>query len=461
MAFFQPAIVKHTSGLDSPAFRDDTTYIVFNEENKGVYVKSYNNIIRFGGFDVYDNLISFSPTNPLSSNMGRILDNIKISYSDIVNNLDGTTLANPSEDEIINYYKNQNPNNPIPMDNLITKVLSAHMGKVLDDKIMEVDNHSIWYTDIVSNFNDERITSNNNPLSASLGYILFTTLHNYMNTADSRLRELEARDNIDESRVNAEINDLKAKDTYLEDIINSKELNINNTIESKESEIYDTINSKETDLYKKIKDTEVSIRTDLNKENFLLSEKVQILKDHIDVNISTFEQSLDNIKIRVGENEKKIRININDIASLLLTTTALDRRIKAIEDIIDDLSSNIPDVIKLKDVITDIEDLRNNYSPTNPDRDKKIISAGIAYDLDQRTRVMRVNMLKHNAPPHIYATMLNGPNEVVMDGNTHVTVWSYEGQAIKTNQLVRMVADEGTPIPPENRRSGKFVTMLA
>ena len=213
---------------------------------------------------------------------------------------------------------------------------------------------------------------------------------NYMESNNSRVEELEHRDNINKRELENEINRLRTS-------INTNTNNIN-----------------------------------INKNDIL--------------NIKT---SIGNIRVDLGNDRR-------DIETLLLTVVTLDGRLTELESYIDKINNGV----KYSDIITSLEELRA-YDINNPERDNKVISAGVAYELDQRTRVMRVSMLKHNAPARIFATMLNGPNEIVQEGNCHVTVYSWEGQAIKTNQIVHMLEDTSEQAKPENRRSGKFVTMLA
>lgn len=459
MPYFQPAIVSSTSKLNDTAFRNDTTYIVFNRENSGIYIKSYNEVLRFGGLDVLDNLISFSKNNPLSANMGRVLNDIKINYTNIVDSLDGETLANREN---------------VPPT--ITKVLSANMGKELDKKIMLVSENSIQYVDLIKDFEDPNITSVNHPLSSYLGYILFTTLNDYIESNNDRSTRIESNCNTLRRDIDTNRRDIN---TNTSDIRNIK--SDITSIQSTYSSLRRDIDSNRRDIDTNTSDIS-NIKLDIDKLNDTytgLKEGIRINRTNIDINASeirTIKTAIGNIRLDLGRDRE-------DIDNLLLTVSLLDNRLVEVENYIRNLLSrvstmnnriddieeyiaSIKDLIRelIKeneskyDIITTLDELRN-YDINNPERDKTLISAGIAYDIDQRTRVMRVNMLKHNAPARIYATMLNGPYEVVQDGNCHCTVWSWEGQAIKSNQMVHMLSDEN-PVKPENRRSGKFVTML-
>lgn len=166
--FFRPAIINDKTNLNHERFNDTSTgFIIFCNQDKGIYVRLQNNIARFGGMDIIDDLTSTSISNPLSANMGRILKqfiDLKVNTSDIVDTVKSDSNIYP---------------------------LSARQGKILNEKIISLEDNKVNVSDIIDSLESSLL---NKPLSANQGKVLnerLTWIENRYINFNNRISYLE------------------------------------------------------------------------------------------------------------------------------------------------------------------------------------------------------------------------------------------------------------------------------
>ena len=210
--FFRPAIINDKTNLNHERFNDTSTgYIIFCNQDKGIYVRLFNNITRYGGMDIIDDLTSSSITNPLSANMGRILKqyiDLKVNTSDIIDTVKSDSNIYP---------------------------LSARQGKILNDRLTWIEdrynNFNNRITDLEDKF-DIALTRNDvvdnvatmyhdKPLAARQGTLLSYRINNLQTELNDRINTLTNTDSSNYNDLNNKITNLDNKKINTSDIINN------------------------------------------------------------------------------------------------------------------------------------------------------------------------------------------------------------------------------------------------
>lgn len=202
--FFKPAIIDALNDLNHDSFSNDTGYIIFSNEDDAIYVKIDGSIKRYGGLNPINNLDSDSTNEPLSASMGKLLktyienidssvedlDNAKIKYEDIVDDLEHQNSNKPLSakqgyelNQKIIYIEGSKVNKSDIADVLDSidsyKVLSANQGSILNNRLSTLENDSVRSYDIV---NDLTHTDTDKPLSASQGTYLNSKVQELTNS---------------------------------------------------------------------------------------------------------------------------------------------------------------------------------------------------------------------------------------------------------------------------------------
>ena len=268
---FRPAIINDKTNLNHERFNDTSTgYIIFCNQDKGIYVRLFNNITRYGGMDIIDDLTSSSITNPLSANMGRILKqyiDLKVNTSDIIDTVKSDSNIYP---------------------------LSARQGKILNDKIVQLEANKINITDIINTLESSSVSK---PLSANQGKVLndrLTWIEDRYNNFNNRITDLEDKFDIALTRNDVVDNvatmyhdkPLAARQgTLLSYRINNLQTELNdriNTLTNTDSSNYNDLNNKITNLdNKKINTSDIiNNLTTINTNKPLSANMGKVLYDY-------------------------------------------------------------------------------------------------------------------------------------------------------------------------------------
>lgn len=256
--FFRPAIINDKTNLNHERFNDTSTgFIIFCNQDKGIYVRLQNNIARFGGMDIIDDLTSTSISNPLSANMGRILKqfiDLKVNTSDIVDTVKSDSNIYPlsaRQGKILNEKIISLEDNKVNVSDIIdslessllSKPLSANQGKVLNERLTWIENRYVNFNNRISyleNEFDKALTTDSvvdnvatmyhdKPLAARQGTLLSYRINDLQTDLNNKFNSLNNTDSTNYNDLNTKITNLDNKKVNTSDIIN----NLTNTSTNK------------------------------------------------------------------------------------------------------------------------------------------------------------------------------------------------------------------------------------